>query len=153
MNHILVSACLLGLQTRYDGTTGDFPEVREFLADSGATAIPVCPEQLAGMPTPRPPCRFTRGDGDAVLDGPGELRDSNDRVMNDTFIHGARQVLSIAGLSHCRRALLKENSPSCGSRNIYLEDRLVEGRGVTTALLRRNGIEVISEAELKRSKD
>jgi len=145
---ILVSACLLGLSTRYDGVTRSHPEVTRFLEFNRLIPIPVCPEQLGGLPTPRPSASFSSGDGEALLDGNGTLCDLHGSSLNEAFIRGAEQVLNIARLTGCARALLKERSPSCGCRQVYLNGNLVTGRGVTSALLHRHAISVFSEEEL-----
>ncbi|PNU20945.1 DUF523 domain-containing protein [Geothermobacter hydrogeniphilus] len=145
---ILVSSCLLGLPTRYDGRCKTNSDVRAFLQRHNLVPIPVCPEQLAGLPTPRPRTRFTRGDGRALLNGAGEVRDDRQQPVSDLFLKGAGQTLAIARLCGCRRAILKERSPSCGSRLIYLEERVVPGMGVAAALLERHGIELWSEENL-----
>jgi len=145
---ILVSACLLGLATRYDSAVRSHPEVSEFLEQHGFIPVPVCPEQLAGLPTPRPAASFCSGDGDALLDGNGTLCDNHGTVLNKIFVRGAEQTLNIARLSGCSKALLKERSPSCGCRQIYRNGSLVSGRGVTSALLQRHSIKIFSEEEL-----
>lgn len=111
--------------------------------------IPVCPEQLAGLPTPRPESRFQSGDGDSVLTGTGKVKNVRQEDMTDVFIKGAEQVLRISEMNLCSHALLKERSPSCGVRQIYGENGLTNGNGVTTALLRKNEISVYSEEELE----
>lgn len=145
---ILVSACLLGLNTRYDGTARQNQRVLTFLRDKGFLPIPVCPEQLAGLPTPRPPVRFTRGGGDAVLDGEGEVATEDGRTLNAAFLNGAAATLQIARLTGCGDALLKERSPSCGVHQVVLGEGTVAGRGVTAALLARNGLRLRSEEDL-----
>lgn len=145
---ILVSACLLGLPTRYDGASKRSDAVLSWLAHENLIAIPICPEQLAGLPTPREQTFFFSGDGDAVLAGHGEVRSRSGRTMNAAFLQGARAVLRIAELSGCRRALLKERSPSCGVHQICRGTMRVAGRGVTTALLTGSGITVLSETDL-----
>jgi len=145
---ILVSACLLGLDTRYNGETRDAPDVLAYLQRHDLQPIPVCPEQLAGLPTPRPAVVFRRGDGDALLDGSGELIDAAGRNCNEAFLHGAAQTLKIARLTGCSRALLKERSPSCGCHSVHRESGLVAGRGVTAALLLRHGFTLISEEDI-----
>jgi uncharacterized protein YbbK (DUF523 family) len=145
---ILVSACLLGLQTRYDGTCKGSAGVRAWLQREQLLPVPVCPEQLAGLPTPRERTRFTRGDGTAVVAGTGTVATFAGQPMNERFLHGAREVLHIARLTGCRRALLKERSPSCGVHQIHCGDRLIAGVGVTTALLIEAGVAVQSETDL-----
>lgn len=146
---ILVSACLLGLHTRYDGTTRHNPTVLAWLERQRLLPIPVCPEQLAGLPTPREQTRFATGDGGAVLTGNGTVvAVASGRAMNAPFLRGARETLHIARLTGCRRALLKERSPSCGVHQVHCGEHLVPGAGVTTALLIDAGLSVLSEADL-----
>jgi uncharacterized protein YbbK (DUF523 family) len=145
---ILVSACLLGLPTRYDGTTKRNQAVLDWLARENLLPIPVCPEQLAGLPTPREQTRFRSGDGQTVMAGRGEVVSVTGIPMNETFLKGARETLRIAHLAGCRRALLKERSPSCGVHRIHRGDAMVDGVGITTALLLDAGIAVMSETDL-----
>lgn len=148
MPPILVSACLLGLHTRYDGGSKRNERVLRFIREQGLIPIPVCPEQLAGLPTPRPATRFACGDGAAVLDGSGTVMNGEGSIINETFLRGAVETMRIARLAGCTQALLKERSPSCGVRQVYLEDQIVAGQGVTAALLTRNGLEVFSEEDI-----
>ncbi len=145
---ILVSSCLLGLATRYDGTDNDCPALHRYLEMNDLIAIPICPEQLAGLPTPRKKCWFTKGDGLSLLSGDGQLCDENGRDLGATFIHGAEQVLKLAKLSGCRRAILKQRSPSCGTDSIHRNGQLIRGLGVTAALLINNGFALLSEEDL-----
>jgi uncharacterized protein YbbK (DUF523 family) len=145
---ILVSACLLGLPTRYDGEAKRSQAVIDYLQRENLIPVPVCPEQLAGMTTPRDKTFFQSGDGTAVLAGTGEAVSENGKSMNEIFCRGAKLTLEIARLSGCRSALLKERSPSCGVHNVYLFDNKVPGVGVTSALLIRAGLDVFSEEDL-----
>lgn len=145
---ILVSACLLGLPTRYDGKAKRSQSVIDYLQRENLQPIPVCPEQLAGMSTPRDKTFFHKGDGLDVLLKKGEVISETGQDMNEVFCRGARMVLQIARLTHCKRALLKERSPSCGVHKIYLGAEQVQGVGVTTALLLEEGLEVFSEEDL-----
>jgi uncharacterized protein YbbK (DUF523 family) len=145
---ILVSACLLGLPTRYDGKTKRSQAVIDYLRREELIPIPVCPEQLAGMTTPRDKTFFGSGDGHDVLADSGTVISAVGQSMNTVFCHGAKLVLQIAHLSGCRQALFKERSPSCGVHEIYREDERVQGAGVTTALLTNAGLNVISEEDL-----
>lgn len=145
---ILVSACLLGLNTRYDGRTKGNAKVLRYLADNHLIPIPICPEQLAGQATPRPATRFAAGDGTSILDGTGSVVNVCGQEMTESFLQGAEQTLKIADLTECREALLKERSPSCGVRRVYLGEQLVPGSGVTAALLQRHGLRVFSEEDL-----
>ena len=145
---ILVSACLLGLPTRYDGRHKGNERVLRHLRDKRLQPVPVCPEQLAGLPTPRPPCWFADGDGDAVLNGTGRLVRADGTDMCAPFIKGAKVTLAFARLTGCRSALFKEGSPSCGVRRIYRQQQSVAGRGVATALLDRHGLRIYGEEDI-----
>lgn len=148
MRPILVSACLLGLSTRYDGKSKRHEGVLDYLKREGLLPVPVCPEQLAGLPTPRPATCFAFGDGEAVLDGTGRAVLEDGTVMNEVFLRGAVETMRIARLAGCREALLKERSPSCGVHLIHRGAEIVPGRGVTAALLARNAIRLLSEEDL-----
>lgn len=140
---IAVSACLLGECCRYDGTSRPCEAV---LALKGAhELIPVCPEQLAGLPVPHPPCevdssvRYPR-----VVDSEGYDRSSD-------FTAGAEKALALAQENDVKLAILKERSPSCASDYLYdgtFSGNLIPGCGITTRLLRENGIRVIGESKL-----
>ena len=145
---ILVSACLLGLPTRYDGKSKRTKAVNDYLIKENLLPIPVCPEQLAGMQTPRDKTFFQRGDGYAVLDDQGRVVSEKGQLMNKVFCRGAKLVLQIARFSGCRHALFKERSPSCGVHQIYRGNEIVPGTGVTTALLKNEGLEVLSEEDI-----
>ncbi len=135
---ILVSACLLGLPCRYDGT-GKADERLLALAKMH-TFIPVCPEQLGGLPTPRPSAELY---GTRVI-----TRDERD--LTCAFTKGAEQTLYLAQLFGCRIAILKANSPSCGSGQRYdgtFSGKLVPGDGLTAALLKQNGLTILSEQD------
>ncbi len=142
---IIVSACLVGLKTRYDGDDNLVESVRELVARG--EAIPICPEQLGGLPTPRTPADFSGGDGRAVLDGAARIVDRDGNDVTEAFIRGAEESLSIARMTGATVAILKERSPSCGLRRVWIDGELVDGRGVTTALLERHGIRIESEED------
>lgn len=127
---ILVSACLTGLRTRYDGQIGDYPDFREEL--DNRTWIPVCPEQLGGLPTPRCPADILGGDGDDVLEGRARVICDDGREVTEAFVRGAKMVLEIARRQQVTKVFLKARSPSCGVRKT----------GVTAALLRRNDFDL-----------
>lgn len=145
---VLVSACLLGLQTRYDGTGKFNSAVHDFLTRGDVIPIPVCPEQLAGLPTPRPKSYFRQGSGQEILDGRGEIVSATECRLNAVFLRGAEETLKVARLVGCRQAILKERSPSCGVRRVYRNDALVPGQGVSAALLQRSGLHLLSEEDL-----
>ncbi len=136
--NILVSACLVGLPTRYAGN-GKRIEWIEALAKEHVL-IPVCPEQLGGLPTPRTPCERRGG---RVVD-----REGIDRT--EAFSAGAEHALRVARLNGCRVAILKQRSPSCGSGTIYdgsFSGTLTSGDGMAAALLKESGVRVFCEAD------
>lgn len=137
---IIVSACLLGLNTRYDAGSALSPEAVRLL--EGRAFIPVCPEQLGGLPTPRPRAEFDCGSGPDALKGSCRVIDEQGVDVTDNFIRGAQEVLKAARLSGASAAYLKEKSPSCGPTTVIRGGRTVQGEGVTAALLKREGIEV-----------
>ncbi|MBN2644147.1 MAG: DUF523 domain-containing protein [Desulfuromonadaceae bacterium] len=149
---VLVSACLLGLPTRYSGVPKENQRVRDFLRRHQLIPIPVCPEQLGGLPTPRPKTFFSQGDGEAVLEGTGLLVNEQGEERNQPFILGAQATLAIARECNCELAILKERSPSCGSRQIYLGSQLISGRGVACALLVKKGLQIVNEEEIEQLK-
>jgi uncharacterized protein YbbK (DUF523 family) len=125
----LVSACLVGLCTRYDGTTKASATCLEFLQNSHY--IPVCPEQLGGLPTPRPAADIINGDGFAVLRGEAFVCTREKRSdVSKSFIKGAKQVLQIAKSQQITSICLKARSPSCAVTGTI---------GVTAALLSEHG--------------
>lgn len=138
MKKILCSACLLGINCKYNSGNNANAKVLELAKKE--ILVPVCPEQLGGLPTPRPrSCRK----GDKVIDELG-----NDKT--DAFVRGAQEVLQIAKGLNIREAILKQKSPSCGCGKIYADfgGRIIDGDGITAELLNRNGIKIISEEEL-----
>lgn len=145
---ILVSACLLGLATRYDGRSKLNPKVLAYLQANDLIPVPVCPEQLAGLPTPRPMTFFTDGDGADVLDAGGQVVREDLKTMNTAFIRGAEATLEIARITGAASVLFKDGSPSCGVHRICRNGARVAGRGVTTALLQRHGLQVRSEEDI-----
>ena len=137
--NILVSACLLGIACRYCGT-GLFNEAVYKLKDK-YNLIPVCPEQLGGLTTPRNPVELVNG----------QAVDQNQKDFTGQFEKGAEETLKIAKLLDCKMAVLKSNSPSCGYGKIYdgtFKGKLIDGNGKTAALLAENGIKVITEKEV-----
>lgn len=137
---IIVSACLLGLNTRYDASSAPSPEAVRLL--EGRAFIPVCPEQLGGLPTPRPRAEFDCGSGVDALKGKCRVMDERGLDVTGNFVRGAQEVLKIARLSGATAAFLKEKSPSCGATTVVKGGNSVAGEGVTAALLRMEGVAV-----------
>lgn len=146
----VVSACLAGARTRYDGTDARLDAVRKLVA--AGKAIPVCPEQLGGLGTPRATAEVRGGDGEATLEGRATVITESDYDTTDSFIRGAEEALGLAELFGASAAILKSRSPSCGCHRIYdgsFTGRLVDGDGVFAALLRRRGFALLTEEELE----
>ena len=144
MKKILVSACLLGLSCRYDGKSKPVDEV--IALKEKYSLIPVCPEILGGLPTPRIPCEIKEG---RALNREGEDKTSE-------YTKGAEEVLRLARLLECNIAVLKKKSPSCGAGEIYdgsFSGKTVLGDGVCAKLLKENGITVLNETEIKNISD
>ena len=139
MEKILVSACLLGTPCRYDGKSKPVKEVIDL--KSKYELIPVCVEVEGGLPTPRIGAEIV---GDKVIRADG---------VDVTYEYrlGAQKVLDIAIRNNCKMAILKSKSPSCGKYNVYdgtFSRTLIEGRGILTDLLIKNGIVVFDETEI-----
>jgi uncharacterized protein YbbK (DUF523 family) len=139
---VLVSACLLGRECRYDGSANRDRALERELESQGMRAVPFCPEEHGELGTPRPPAWIQKENAAAVLDG-------RDRVVTDAgvdvtaqFLKGARGALATCKAHGIRLAFLKERSPSCGTCHTHVAHTLADGPGVTTELLRRNGVEV-----------
>jgi len=146
---VLVSSCLLGLATRYDGDDNYSRSLADYLQRNDLIPIPVCPEQLAGMPTPRPKCWYTTGTGAAILAGEGQICNELGVDVSQRLLRGAELTLDIARLTNCELAILKQRSPSCGSSMVHQNGKLVEGMGVAAALLAQHGVALLSEEELE----
>lgn len=143
---ILVSSCLAGLKVRYNGTHCLNDKIFELIDEN--KAITVCPEILGGLSTPREPAEIVGGEGVDVLDGNARVVSKSGEDVTDQFIKGAYATLRKAEEVGATVVVLKENSPSCGSSMIYngeFQGKKIAGNGVTAALLRRHGIQVLSE--------
>ena len=139
--NILVSRCLLGEPCRYDGKSKPHSAVLA-LEQAGHRLIPVCPEVLGGLPTPRPPAEV-QPDG-RVVNRAGE-------DVTNQYRSGAEEALRLAREHSCTAAVLKANSPSCGSRMIYdgtFSRTLIPGQGVAARLLTDAGLLVVDEENL-----
>lgn len=137
---ILISACLLGVCCRYDGASKPHPLAQAL--SWRHTLIPICPEQLGGLPTPRPPAErqgrrvVTRQGGDVTAQ----------------YSRGAEEALRLCRLFSCQAAVMKERSPSCGMGEVYdgtFSGTLVPGSGVTAALLAENGVSIYGESRIE----
>ena len=136
---ILVSACLLGVNCKYDGTNNENEKVFEYLKDK--EIIPICPEVWGGLTTPRDPAEIK---DDRVYTTKG-------KDVTENFKRGAIESLNLAKKLGVKKALLKAKSPSCGSNIIYdgtFTHTKTEGNGMTARLFKENGIEIITELDL-----
>ncbi|MCI1591227.1 DUF523 domain-containing protein [Heyndrickxia oleronia] len=145
---ILVSSCLAGLDVRYNGTNCLNDKIRKLVEEN--KAITICPELLGGFSTPREPAEIIGGNGEDVLDGNAKVVEKSGKDVTQLYIKGAYSTLKQAKKLNATLVVLKENSPSCGSVTIYngeFTGQKIMGMGVTSALLKRNGIKVISEEQ------
>ncbi len=137
--NILVSACLLGCNSKYSGENSKNDALIEFV--KGNHVIPVCPEQLGGLTTPRPPAEI-------IVDGTEKVIDEEGNDLTEPFQKGADETLYLAELLEADIAILKESSPSCGSNTVYdgtFSGVKMAGQGFTARLLASKGIKVYSE--------
>ncbi|MGG3805373.1 DUF523 domain-containing protein [Metabacillus fastidiosus] len=145
---ILVSSCLAGFEVRYNGSHSLNNKVQD-LINSGR-AIAVCPELMGGFSTPREPAEIVGGTAEDVLNGRAKVIEKSGRDVTELYLKGAYETLKKAKDIGITTVVLKEYSPSCGSKMIYngkFENEKIVGNGVTSALLLKNGIKVISEEE------
>lgn len=138
---ILISACLLGDKVKYSGNHNLTPPLLSLLKKYPTKLIPICPEVMGGLPTPRPPAEKV---GDKIISIQGV-------DVSQAFNQGANFALTQAIQQQIAFAILKEKSPSCGSQQIYdgsFNGTLINGEGVTTQKLKENGFTVFSEQQL-----
>lgn len=143
-----MSSCLAGLEVRYNGTHSLDNRIKKLLAEK--KAISVCPELLGGFSTPREPAEIIGGNGYDVLDGKAKVVEKSGKDVTELYIKGAYLTLEKALEVKATVIVLKEYSPSCGSEMIYngeFKGKKIVGNGVTTALLKRNGLSVVSEGK------
>lgn len=151
---IMLSACLAGINCVYDGTNKFHPVLAKMYKDKKALIF--CPEVLGGLKVPHSPSEigtvaaFAGVDGFSVLEGKAKVISVDGRDVTVYFLEGAKRALEFAKRHRVRKAILKSKSPSCGCGRIFdgtFSKKLVPGYGVTAALLKKNGIEVMSDIE------
>ncbi|MCX6785397.1 MAG: DUF523 domain-containing protein [Candidatus Komeilibacteria bacterium] len=141
---LLISACLLGIPCRWNGTSKESQKALKLYFKGGA--VPVCPEVIAGLATPRPPCEIIGGDGKDVLNGTAKVMDETGKDYSKYFIKGVQKTLALAKKLGVKIVVLKSGSPSCGAKKIYsgkFDGSKRKGFGVTAALLKKHGIKII----------
>ncbi len=138
MKRIIVSACLLGLKVRYDGVSKENKDILALM--DKFEFIPVCPEVFGGFPTPRVPSE--------IKDGKVYNKDGVD--VTENYLRGAEETFRLCKIYDCDTVILKSKSPSCGKGLVYdgtFSGNLINGNGITTDLLIKNGIKVYTEDE------
>lgn len=138
--NILISACLMGINCRYNGESEIVKELEEL--KNKYNLIPVCPEIYGGLKTPRNPAERVK---DKVLTNNGE-------DVTEGYAKGAEEILKLAKFYDCKYAILKERSPSCGFGRIYdgtFSKTTIDGNGVTADLLAKNGVKIIGESKIQ----
>ncbi|WP_304152189.1 DUF523 domain-containing protein [Finegoldia magna] len=142
MQNVLISACLLGVDCKYNGSNNKLDDEIIHSLKEKYNLIPVCPEIMGGMPTPRNPVEITDG---KVFDYDGE-------EFTKEFEKGSEEVLKLAKLYNSSIAILKENSPSCGSNYIYdgtFNHQKIKGMGIAAHKLSKENIKLFSEENVK----
>lgn len=148
MPKILMSACLLGQKVRYDGDClQHHPLLQQWIKEGNI--ITICPELAGGLPVPRAPAEIQdKKSGAEVLNQNAIVKTVMNQDVTDCFLQGAQKTLELVKKYHIRVAVLKARSPSCGSGMIYdgtFSHTLIQGEGVTAALLREHGVQVFDE--------
>jgi uncharacterized protein YbbK (DUF523 family) len=142
----LISACLGGVNCRYDGKNSENQLIMKLIKEG--KAILVCPEELGGLPTPRPSCELVVNE-----DGIRKVITKCGEDKTEEFLKGAEETLNLAKKHNIKMAILKAKSPSCGVNKIYdgtFSGKLIDGNGLTAELLLKNGINVITETDLNK---
>jgi uncharacterized protein YbbK (DUF523 family) len=150
---ILISACLLGQPVRFDGQSKFVENTVLQQWNNAGRLVPVCPEVSGGLPVPRPAAEI-QGSADDVLAGMGHVTTKDNGDVSQFFLCGAQHALKLCRQHNIRIAILKENSPSCGSTHVpdgSFSGKIIPGEGVTARLLRQNGIRVYSENQISEA--
>lgn len=145
----LISACLLGIKCRWDGEDNQDDRALDLMKKE--ILIPVCPEQLGGLSTPRPRQEIRGGTGKEVLERRAKVITDIGEDVTSQFITGAEEILKVARLYRVKEFIGKSLSPSCSCSKIYdgtFSGKSIKGRGVTAELLMRNGIKIKGEEDL-----
>lgn len=151
MNKVLVSACLLGENVRFNKRVKIYENSRLGDWKLQRRLVPFCPEIAGGLPVPRPCSEISGHDGRTVLHGYAKVMNIKGKDVTQYFLTGAQKALELARLHNIKLAVLKDGSPSCGSTYIYdgsFSGIKKPGKGITTVLLEENSIRVFSEREI-----
>lgn len=153
MAKILISACLMGFNVRYDGKNQgqQQQDLKQIINDN--EVIHFCPEVAGGLPIPRAPAEIQGQDAHAVLQGNAKVLDNTGTDVTKQFVKGAHLTLQRCLQDNIHYAILMERSPSCGSELIYdgsFSGTKISGQGITTALLRKHGIQVFHQNNLSQ---
>jgi len=154
MVKVLVSACLMGERVRYDGAKVPCSSAILNSWKADGLIVPFCPEVAGNLPVPRPPAEIIKGTGTDILKKNTHVFNINGQDVTESFIKGAREALRLVKEMQVKLAILKDGSPSCGKTSIYdgsFSGSKRPGKGVTTALLEKNNINVFSENEIKKA--
>ena len=154
MVRVLVSACLMGERVRYDGARVPCDSAILNSWRDDRLIVLFCPEVAGNLPVPRPPAEIIKGTGKDVLEKRAGVFNSKGQDVTESFIRGAGKALEVARKMQITIAVLKDGSPSCGKTRIYdgsFSGLKRPGKGVTTALLEKNGISVFSENEIQKA--
>ena len=139
---ILISACLVGINCKYNGKN-NYNEKALELVKSGK-AIPICPEQLGGLTTPRNPSEIK------IINNKRYVINNKNEDVTEQFVRGANEVLKLAKELDVEKVILQSRSPSCGVGKIYsgnFDKKLIDGNGILAQMLIENNIEVIDIEE------
>jgi len=135
---VAVSGCLAGLKCRYDGRS------KAAIVTKEPCIVPICPEQMGGLPTPRPAAQFVGGTGEDVIGGRARVVNARGEDVTAAYLRGGREAVAICKRLNIRKAYLKERSPSCGATFVTVDGKLTRGMGVAAAMLTKAGVRIIS---------
>ncbi|EGR1121859.1 DUF523 domain-containing protein [Vibrio parahaemolyticus] len=156
MVKVLVSSCLVGNNVRYNASCLSVKEPELLWLKLNAELVVFCPEVSAGLPIPRAPAEITTGKGVDVLDGLANVVGNDGIDVTEQFVSGAENALELCQKQQIKYAILAEGSPSCGSSKVYdgtFNGIKIDGSGVATALLERNGIKVYSQHTIAKLRE
>ena len=145
---VLVSACLLGKNCRFNGENSHLPDLEGLDVDF----IPVCPEEAGNLGTPRPAAEMQKS-AESILNGNGSILTHDGKDVTEKFIQGAEESLKTGINSGAECAILKSRSPSCGVGKIYdgsFTNSLIDGDGIFAHLCQQSGINCISSDDLDK---